>query len=191
MRLGEGAFVDAPGLASDILPGPRGRSWRELISPDVQGVRCLRDHDHTVALESELGDGFVGERLGGNDYMSRALHREMTQAQMNTATAQSLAEAGACAELVDGHDHWTGAVQHRALHPGCVKHVVCLTGSMCLDDLSARGNRVAQRVEQMAGVAPYSAWIGGGPAVEGDPHERLLDSTRLFTGPPGNARKAR
>jgi len=140
------------------------------------------------ALESKLGDGFVGERLGGNDYVGCALHREMAQAQVDTAPAQSLAETGERAELVDGHDHRARAMQHRALHPGRVKHVVCLTGAMRLDDLSARGARVAQRVEQAAAVAPDAAWIAGGTAVEGDPHENILDSSRWFTAFPGNAR---
>lgn len=63
-----------------------------------------------LAFESELGDGFVGERLGADDHVGRALHREMSQAQVDTATAQSLAEAGERAELVDGHDHRARAV---------------------------------------------------------------------------------
>ena len=151
----------------------------------------LRDHDHTLALESELGDGFVGERLGGNDHVSRSLHREMAQAQVDTATAQSLAEAGERAELVDRHDHRTGAVQHRALHPGCVKYVVCLAGAVRLDDLSARGACVTQRAEQATSVVPHTARVGGRTAVEGDPHERLFESTLWVNLPPGNARRAR
>ena len=165
------------------------KAGRSAVS--AAGIRRLRDHDHAIALEPELGDGFLGERLGGDDHVGRALHREMAQAQVDTATAQSLAEARAGAELVDRDDHRAGAVQHRALHPGRVEHVVCLTGTVRLDDLSMGGNRVAQRVEQIAGVAPDAAWIGDRPAVEGDPHERLLDSTRWVTGPPGNTRKAR
>ena len=56
---------------------------------------------------------------------------------------------------------------------------------------SAPANRVAQRVEQAAGVAPDPAWIGDRPTVEGDPHEWLLDSTLWVTVPSGNAREAR
>ena len=107
------------------------------------------------------------------------------------ARAQMLAAPLLRCHVVDRDDHRTGAVQHRALHPGCMKYVVCLAGAMRLDDLSALGIRVAQRIEQAARVAPHAAHIGGGTAVEGDSHGRLLDSTRLFTGPPGNTRRAR
>jgi len=72
-----------------------------------------------------------------------------------------------------------------------VKHVVCLAGAMRLDDLSARANRVAQGVEQAAGVASDTARIGRGTAVEGDPHEGAIESSRSVTSSPGNARKAR
>jgi len=51
---------------------------RGLAGHVVCEIGCLRDHDHTLALESELGDGFVGEHLRGDDHMGRALNREMT-----------------------------------------------------------------------------------------------------------------
>jgi hypothetical protein len=124
--------------------------------------------------------------------VGRALHREIAQAQVDAAATQTLAEAGARAELVDRDDHRAGAVQHRALHRGRVKHVVCLAGAMRLDDLgTARADRVTERFEQTAGVAPDAALIGGRPAVEGNPQEGLLDSIRLFTGLPENALEAR
>jgi hypothetical protein len=140
-----------------------------------------------LALESELGDGFVGERLGPNNHVGRALHREMAQAQMDPATAQAFARAGERAELMDGHDHRARAVQHRALHPGCVKHVVCLAGAMRLDDLSACADRVAQRAQQAVGIPSDAARIGRGTAVEGDPHEDI-DLARGFTASPRNTR---
>ena len=154
----------------------------------VCGIGRLRDYDHTLVLESEFGDGFMGERLGGNDHMGRALHREMAQTQVDTATAQSLAEAGERAELVDGHDHRARAVQHRALHPGRMKHVG-VPRAVGLLDLGSPGGRVAQGIEQEAGVASDAARIGGRTAVESDPHERVPHSLRRFTSSPGYARK--
>lgn len=143
----EGAFIDAPSLAPYVLPGPGG-GGRRLVGRVGRGIRRLRDHDDALALESELGDGFLGERLGGDDHVGRALYGEMAQAQVDATTAQTLTEAGARAELMDRDDHRAWAVQHRALHRGCVKHVICLAGTMRLDDLCAAcADRVAQRFE--------------------------------------------
>jgi len=141
-----------------------------------------------LALESELGDGFVGERLGGNDHVGCARHREMAQAQMDAATAQSLAGAGERAELVDGHNHRTRAVQHRALHPGCVKHVRPAR-TVRLNDLSTCRAGVTQGAQQVARIPSDAAWVRGRTAVEGDPHERVLHCSRRFTSSPGYARK--
>jgi hypothetical protein len=44
------------------------------------GIGRLRDHDHVLTLESELGDGLMGEHLGGDDHVGCTLHREMAQA---------------------------------------------------------------------------------------------------------------
>lgn len=57
-------------------------------------------------------------------------------------------------------------------------------------DLGLAAGRVAQGVEQTAGVAPDTAWIGGPTAVEGDSHEPVIDCSREFAASPGNARKA-
>lgn len=125
-----------------------------------------------LALESELGDGFVGQRLGGNDHVGRALNREMAQAQVDTTTAQSLAQASKPSEFVDGHDHWAWAVQHRSLHPRRVEHVG-LAGAMRLDDLSAGLARVAQSTQQAARIPSDAARVAARAAVERDPHAGL------------------
>jgi hypothetical protein len=57
-------------------------------------------------------------------------------------------------------------------------------------DLVPRDGRVTQSFEQAAGVTPDAARIGGGTAVEGDPHKRVLDSSRRFIASSRNARQA-
>lgn len=123
-------------------------------------IGCLWDHDHVLAFESEFGDGFVSEQLGGNDHMGCALHREMAQAQVHPPAAQALARAGECVEVVDSHDHRTGAAQHRALHPWRVIHVIDLTRTVGLDDLPACARGVAQRTQQAARIPSDAAWVG-------------------------------
>lgn len=61
---------------------------------------------------------------------------------------------------------------------------------MGLLDLGLAGGRIAQGVEQAAGVPPNATRIAGRAAVEGDPHERVIDSSRRFAASPGSARKA-
>jgi hypothetical protein len=110
------------------------------------GVWRRWDHDHALVLEAELGGGFVGQRLGGDDHVRRALQREVTQAQVHAAGAQTLAAAGERVEVVDRHDHRARAVQHRALQPRRVKHLGA-AGTMGLEDLViALAGDVAQRL---------------------------------------------
>jgi hypothetical protein len=62
--------------------------------------------------------------------------------------------------------------------------------SVRLLDLGLVAGRVTQGIEQATRVAPDATRIGGGAAVERDPHERVIDSARRFAASPGNARKA-
>jgi hypothetical protein len=64
------------------------------------------------------------------------------------------------------------------------------TRTMGLLDLGLASGCITQGVEQAARVTPDATRIGGGTAVEGDPHEYILDSSRGFTAFPGKARKA-
>jgi hypothetical protein len=110
-----------------------------------RGVRRLRDHEHTLAIESKVGDRFAGNGLGGNDHVCRALEREVAQMQVHAATAQALAAAGERTDVVDGHDHWAGAVQHGPLDPRRVEDLGPAR-TVGLQDLVALAGRVAQRL---------------------------------------------
>ena len=119
-------------------------------------------------MEPESAEGILRERLRGDDHAHRTLHGQLAQAHAHSG-AKLLAAALEHGEVVEGDDHRTRAVEHRARHPWCVKDVGA-TGAMGLKDLGVRSGCFAKRTQQTAGVAPDPARISEGATVEGHLH---------------------
>jgi hypothetical protein len=123
------------------------------------GVGHLWDHDDAVGLEPQLGYRILSDCVGGNDDVRRTRKREVAQTHVHSAGAQALAAAGERIDVVNGHDHRTGAAQDRALRPRRVEHLDA-SWAVGLHDLRVIGRGLPQRREQGARIASDTARVG-------------------------------
>ncbi len=111
----------------------------------------------------------LGCCLVRHDHVCGTRKRQMAQAQVNAASAKTLAGASKEVYVMDGHDHRAGAAQDRAIDPRRVEHMGA-PGTMRLDYLDALVGYSVEGGEQAARIVSDAAHLNVGPAVEGDPH---------------------
>jgi hypothetical protein len=151
------------------------RAWSPPPRPPRGRRRRLGDDHQAVALHVEALDRVLGDGLGRDDDAGRPLDGHVAQLEAH-AGAQVLAAALERDEVVERDDLRAGAAHAHPVDPRRVEDVGAAR-PVALDDLVAV-RRLAQRLEQAAGIAADATRVARRPAVERDPHAAMSCSTR-------------